>query len=88
VNALSVLKTQGFIRDVFVSDNLYASNAATTSVLVVEPNPMNFVLGVAQDVSVYNFTDENMNTKGKVWEIAVPFIKRPTSICEITGVTP
>jgi uncharacterized linocin/CFP29 family protein len=86
--ARQVLQTSGFIRDIFVSDNLYGAAAITTSVLVVEPGPMNFVLGVGQDISVYNIQDENMNTKGKVWEIAVPFIKRPTSICEITPVTP
>jgi uncharacterized linocin/CFP29 family protein len=86
--ALQVLTSSGFIRDIFVSDNLFAAAAATTSALVVEANPMNFVLGVGQEISVYHFTDENMNTKGKVWEIAVPFIKRPTSICEITGIAP
>lgn len=86
--AMQVLLSSGYLRDVFVSDNLYGAAAITTSVLVVEPDPMNFVLGVEQEVSVYHFTDENMNTKGKVWEIAVPFIKRPTSICELTPVTP
>ncbi len=49
---------------------------------------MNFVLGIGQEISVYNWQDQDMNTVGKVWEIAVaPFIKRPTSICEITGIT-
>ena len=85
--ALQVLKSSGYLRDVFVSDNLYASNAAVTSALVVEPGPMNFVVGIGQEVSVYNWQDQDMNTVGKVWEIAAPFIKRPTSICEITGIT-
>jgi hypothetical protein len=48
---------------------------------------MNFVVGIEQEVSVNNFIDEDMNTKGKVWEILTPKIRRPTSICEITGIT-
>ena len=84
--ALQVLKSSGYLRDIYVSDNLYASNGAVTSALVVEPGPLNFVLGVGQEISVYNWQDADMNTKGKVWEIAAPFVKRPTSICEITGI--
>lgn len=72
---------------IWVSDNLYASNDAVTSALLVEPGPLNFVLGVAQEYSVYNWQDADMNTLGKVWGIMTPFIKRPTSICEITGIT-
>ena len=48
---------------------------------------MNFVLGIDQEISVYNWQDQDMNTIGKIWEVAAPFIKRPTSICEITGIT-
>ncbi len=73
---------------IWTSDNLYTSAGATTSALVVEPNPLNFALGIAQDVSVYNYQDSDMNTLGKVWEIVAPMIRRPTSICEITGITP
>ena len=40
---------------IFVSDNIFTSAGATTSALLVETNPMNFVLGVGQEVSVYNF---------------------------------
>ncbi len=76
-----------FIREIFVADNLYASNGATPNALVVEPDPMNFVVGIEQEVSVNNFVDEDMNTKVKVWEILTPKIRRPTSICEITGIT-
>jgi uncharacterized linocin/CFP29 family protein len=87
ITAREKLLGPGFIREIFVSDNLYASNGATTSALVVEPGPMNFVVGIEQEVSVNNFIDEDMNTKGKVWEILTPKIRRPTSICEITGIT-
>ncbi len=57
---------------IWTSDNLYTSAGATTSALVVEPNPLNFALGIAQDVSVYNCQDSDMNTLGKVWEIVAP----------------
>jgi uncharacterized linocin/CFP29 family protein len=87
ITAREKLLGPGFIREIFVSDNLYASNGAVTSALVVEPGPMNFVVGIEQEVSVNNFIDEDMNTKGKVWEILTPKIRRPTSICEITGIT-
>jgi uncharacterized linocin/CFP29 family protein len=87
ITAREKLLGPGFIREIFVSDNLYASNGATTSALVVEPGPMNFVVGIEQEVSVNNFIDEDMNTKGKVWEILTPKIRRPTSICEITGIS-
>jgi hypothetical protein len=55
--------------------------------LSVVAGPMNFVVGIEQEVSVNNFIDEDMNTKGKVWEILTPKIRCPTSICEITGIT-
>jgi len=55
--------------------------------LLVEANPLNFVAGIGQEITVNNWLDQDMNTLGKVWEVAAPFIKRPTSICEITGIT-
>jgi hypothetical protein len=77
----------GFICEIFVSDKFYASNGVTTSALVVEPGPMNFIVGIEQEVSVNNFIAEDMNTKGIVWEILAPKIRRHTSICEITVIT-
>lgn len=29
----------------------------------------------------------NMNRKFKVYEVLAPHVKRPTSICEVTGLT-
>ncbi|MDH5441471.1 MAG: family 1 encapsulin nanocompartment shell protein [Candidatus Bathyarchaeota archaeon] len=72
---------------VYVSDSLYASGGGTDSALIVEPGPENFELGIGQDITTFMQQDENMNTVGKVYEVVAPRIKRPTSICEITGLT-
>ena len=72
---------------VYVSDSLYASGGGTDSGLVVEPGPENFELGIGQDITTFMQQDENMNTVGKVYEVVAPRIKRPTSICDITGLT-
>jgi uncharacterized linocin/CFP29 family protein len=72
---------------VLVSDSLYSSAGAVTSVLVVEASPDNFVAGIAQDVTTFRFQDKDMNTNIKVYEVIAPRIKRATSICELTGVS-
>jgi len=72
---------------ILVSDSLYSSAGATTSVLVVEPSPDNFVAGIEQDVVTNRWTDQNMNTVLKIYEAITPRVKRATSICELTGVS-
>jgi len=72
---------------IYVSDNLYASNGGTDSALVVEPSQENFELVIGQDLSTFIQQDRSMNTVGKVYEVVAPRVKRPTSICEITGLT-
>jgi uncharacterized linocin/CFP29 family protein len=72
---------------IYVSDNLYTSAGATTSALVVEPSQENFELGIAQDLTTFMQQDKDMSIWGKVYEVVAPRIKRPTSICEITGLT-
>jgi uncharacterized linocin/CFP29 family protein len=72
---------------IFVSDSLYSSAGATTSALVVEPSQENFELVIGQDMNTWTVQDENMNTKGKVFEVLAPRIKRPESICELTGLS-
>lgn len=74
------------VTDVLVSDNLFADDGGVDTALLVEANPLNFVAGIGQEITVNNWLDQDMNTLGKVWEVAAPFIKRPTSICEITGI--
>ena len=72
---------------IFVSDSLYASDGGVDSALVVEPGQENFEMAIGQDMTTFNQQDEDMNILGKVYEVVAPRIKRPTSICEITGLT-
>jgi uncharacterized linocin/CFP29 family protein len=72
---------------IFVSDQLYTSAGATTSALVVEPGQQNFEMVVGQDLATFMQQDEDMNVNGKVYEVVAPRINRPTSICEVTGLT-
>jgi len=72
---------------IFVSDQLYSSGGATTSALVVQLGQDNFELVVGQDITTFNQQDTDMNIIGKVYEVVAPRVKRPTSICEITGLT-
>jgi hypothetical protein len=60
---------------------------ATTSALVVEPGQDNFDMVIGRDLSLFTKQDEDMNLQCKVHEVVAPRIKRPTSICEITGLT-
>jgi len=76
-----------FQAGVLVSDNLYTSVGGTDSALVVEPSQENFEMVVGTDLSVFTKQDEDMNLQGKVFEIISPRVKRPASICEITGIT-
>jgi uncharacterized linocin/CFP29 family protein len=72
---------------IFVSDQLYTGGGLTTGAAVVEPGSSNFEMVVGQDLSTFMQQDEDMNVNGKVYEVVVPRINRPTSICEITGLT-
>jgi uncharacterized linocin/CFP29 family protein len=75
-------------QNVLISNSLYATDdGVADSALLLDVSPGNFELVVAQDVSTYLQQQANMNYKGKVWEAVVPAIKRPTAICEITGLT-
>ena len=72
---------------VYVSDSLFTSTAATTSALVLEPSQENFELIVGRDLEVRKQEDVRGNLKCVVREVVAPRIKRPTSICELTGLT-
>ncbi len=82
-----VEKIREIVGSIYVSDSLYASDGGTDSALVVEPGEQNFEMGIGQDITTFTQQDEHMNTIGKVYEVVAPRIKRPTSICEITGLT-
>jgi uncharacterized linocin/CFP29 family protein len=76
-----------FPAGIYVSDNLYTSAGLTTSALVLELGKENFEMILERDLTVYQLGDEDMNLLCKAYEVLTPRIKRPTSICEITGLT-
>ena len=77
----------GGVENILVSDNLYSAAGLTTSALLLDVQPGNFELLVGADISNYSLQNDAMNYECKVWEAVVPVIKRPASICEITGLT-
>ena len=76
-----------FPAGIYVSDSLYASNAATTSAIVGEGGQDNFELIIERDLTVFAKQDEDMNLHCKVYEVLAPRIKRPAAICELTGLS-
>jgi uncharacterized linocin/CFP29 family protein len=76
-----------FPAGIFVSDNLYSSPEAATSALVMELSQENFEMIIERDLSIFAKQDDDMNLQCKVFEVIAPRIKRPTSICEVTGLT-
>jgi uncharacterized linocin/CFP29 family protein len=72
---------------VYVSDSLFTSAGLTTIALVLEPSQENFELVTARDLEVKKQEDVRGNLKCVVREVVAPRIKRPTSICELTGLT-
>ncbi len=76
-----------FPAGIYVSDNLFTSAGATTSALVVEPSQENFEAVIGRDMSFFAKQDEDMNMQCKVHEVLAPRIKRPTAICELTGLS-
>jgi len=76
-----------FKAGIYVSDNLYTSAAGVDIGLVVEPSQENFEMVIGRDLSLFTKQDEDMNLQCKVHEVVAPRIKRPKSICEITGLT-
>ena len=76
-----------FIAGIYVSDSLYTSAGATTNALVLEPSQENLELIIGRDLEVRKQEDVRGNLKCVVREVVAPRIKRPTSICELTGLT-
>jgi uncharacterized linocin/CFP29 family protein len=76
-----------FAAGIYVSDNLFTSAGLTTIAAVVEPSQENFEMVIGKDLSTFVKQDEDMNLQCKEFEVVAPRIKRPTSICEITGLT-
>jgi uncharacterized linocin/CFP29 family protein len=72
---------------IFVSDNLFTSAGATTIAVVIEPSQQNFELVVGEDINTRKLADVRGNLECVTREVVAPRIKRPTSICEITGLS-
>ena len=75
------------VQAIYESDNLFTAAGLTTSALLVATAKENFDLVIAQDITTFMWQDKHMNQHGKVYEAVVPRIRRPTSICEITGLS-
>ena len=76
-----------FPAGIYVTDNLHTSAGLTTSALVVEPSQENFEMVVGRDLEVRKREDVRGNLECVAREVIAPRIKRPTSICEVTGLT-
>jgi len=76
-----------FPAGIYVSDSLYTSAGLKTNALVLELAQENFEMVVGKDVEVRKKEDVRGNLECVVREVVAPRIKRPTSICEITGLT-
>jgi uncharacterized linocin/CFP29 family protein len=72
---------------IFVSDSLYSSGGLTTIAVVIEPSQQNFELVIGEDVNTKKQADVRGNLECVTREVVAPRIKRPTCICEITGLT-
>jgi uncharacterized linocin/CFP29 family protein len=72
---------------IYESDSLFAADGGADSIVFCVPGKDNFDLVVAQEIKTFMWQNKNMNLHGKVYEAVVPRIKRPESICELTGVT-
>jgi uncharacterized linocin/CFP29 family protein len=72
---------------ILASDSLYSSAGATTTGLVVEALPDNFDMVIGADMQTQLNPLINGNYWGRIWEALTPRIKRPLSICELTGLS-
>ena len=73
--------------NIYVSAIIKASDGDTDSAILMKSGAENADLCVAQDFKTFYMERVDMNHQFKVYEAVVPRIKRPTAICEITGIT-
>ena len=73
--------------NVFRTDSLKTSVGGVNNALVAELSQENFELVIGRDLEVRKKEDVRGNLNCVVREVLAPRIKRPTSICEITGLT-
>jgi len=83
----SFLLNNGIIDGIIADDRLYGAADIITSGLVVVPGKQNFELMMGQDMTTWEYQLQNMNKMFRCYEVLTPVIHRPTSICEITGLS-
>jgi uncharacterized linocin/CFP29 family protein len=87
VKWIDVVKDLFAAGGIYVTDSLFTSAGLTTSALIVEPSQMNFEVVIGEDVNTKKLQDVRGNLNCVTREVVAPRIKRPTSICELTGLT-
>ena len=80
---------QGIISDngLVPTDGGVLAAPSRDSGLIVCPGKDNFSLMVARDITVHTAPLPNMNLFGRIYEVAVPVIKRPAALAELNNIT-
>ncbi|MFQ6064127.1 MAG: family 1 encapsulin nanocompartment shell protein [Candidatus Bathyarchaeia archaeon] len=73
--------------NIYVTPALKAADGGTDNAILMETGAENADLCVAQDLKTFYLQLQDMNHFFKCYEAVVPRIKRPTAICEISGIT-
>jgi uncharacterized linocin/CFP29 family protein len=76
-----------FEAGVYRTNSLFSSAGGVDNALVVEPMQANIELVIGKDLEVRKKEDLRGNIEGLAREVVAPRIKRPTAICEITGLS-
>jgi uncharacterized linocin/CFP29 family protein len=75
------------IQAVISDDSIYGADGSTDHGAVVCPGRDNFEVAIGQDITTWEYQLQNMNKLFRVFEVLAPHVKRPTSICELTGLS-
>ena len=81
------LLKNGILDGILADDSIYGADGTTDHAAIVSPGRANFSLKIGQDITTWETQLQNMNKLMRVYEVVAPKIKRPTSICELTGLT-
>lgn len=77
----------GGVENIVVTSSLFSATGGVDSAILTQPGEDNYDMVVGEDVHTITSTLKNKNIWGSVRDVVAPRIKRPTSICEITGIT-
>jgi uncharacterized linocin/CFP29 family protein len=81
------LLKNGILDGILADDSIYGADGITDHAAIVCPGRANFSLKIGQDITTWETQLQNMNKLMRVYEVLAPKIKRPTAICELTGLT-